>query len=285
MTLAAAGLYLLLVGSLSLFLLIPLIQYRAAGRRKAERITADTSGLMFEDGARRVEAAWPEVTGYGIVPGLGALPVRYLVETRQGEFDFLASVKQATLLQVIVQRYATESPDREWKNRVNPEALGDEAARWSTGQVGIGARVYHYRTRIFRALLWLSLIPCLTLAFFAWIVTQGISLGGSVAGLLTGSGAFGALWLAGWYFYLTCRLETDAEKLILITPLGRKRLLWRQVEDYWLADDDNNGVVQGRGERIGFGWGIVGYEELKEEIARQATECGGKAWEKRTTTS
>lgn len=144
MTLAGLGVYVLLIASMGAVFLMPLAQYRAAGRRKAERITADTDGIVFEDGARRVEAAWADVTGYGTVPGPGALGVRYLVETRRGDFDFLAVLDGATLLQAIIRRYAEDAADEDWRPRVNPEALGGEAARWSGGRVGVGARVYHY---------------------------------------------------------------------------------------------------------------------------------------------
>jgi len=112
-TLAGLGVYVLLIASVGAFFLMPLAQYRAAGRRKAERITADTNGIVFEDGARRVEAAWADVTGYGIGPGPGALTVRYVVETRQGDFDFLAVLSGATLLQAIIRRHAVESADKE----------------------------------------------------------------------------------------------------------------------------------------------------------------------------
>ena len=140
-TLAGLGVYVLLIASLGAFFLMPLAQYRAAARRKAERIMVDTNGIVFEDGAQRVAAAWADVTGYGIAPGSGILAVRYVVETRQGDFDFLAVLSGATLLQAIIRRYAEEAADKEWRPRVNPEALGGEASRWSGGQVGVGARV------------------------------------------------------------------------------------------------------------------------------------------------
>ncbi|MGI4787739.1 MAG: hypothetical protein ACRYFS_02700 [Janthinobacterium lividum] len=57
MTLLTAGLYLLLIGSLGLIFLLPLAQYRAAGRRKGERVTVDLTGIVFESETRRLEAA------------------------------------------------------------------------------------------------------------------------------------------------------------------------------------------------------------------------------------
>jgi len=279
-TLAGLGVYLLLIASLGAFFLMPLAQYRAAGRRKAERITADTDGIVFEDGARRVEAAWPDVTGYEIAPGSGILTIRYVVETRQGDFDFLAVLSDATLLMAIIQRYAQDAADREWRPHVNPEALGGEAARWSGGRVGVGARVYHYRTRANRAVLGLPLGLCLALGFEAWAAWQGVLPGADAAGMVCMAALLGLVFLGGWYVYRVCRVETDEDGLTQISPLARRRMAWGQVEDYYLTAE-RGGVVEGRGERVRFRCGIVVYEELKEEIARRATECGGKGWAER----
>jgi hypothetical protein len=271
MTLMTAGLYLLLVGSCGLIFLIPLAQYRAAGRRKKERITATLNGIMFEDDGRRVEAAWAEVIRYGIGPGLETLTSRYVVETQQGDFDFLVSIKQATLLKAIIQRYAAEADDQEWRPHVNPEALGGEAARWSGGQVGVGARVYHHRTRMHRALLWLPATLGLTMLFLAILAGQGLPLGGNVAYFLSFGGVMGLVFLGGWYAYRTCRIETDEDGLARITPLGRRRLLWNQVEQYCVTRE-GIGILEGRGERLRFGKEIVGYDELRAEIARRITQ-------------
>lgn len=279
-TLAGLGVYVLLIASMGAFFLMPLAQYRAAGRRKAERITADLNRITFEDGARRVEAAWEDVTGYSIAHATGILSVRYVVETRRGDFDFLAVLSSASLLMAIIRRYAEASADKDWQPRVNREALGGEAARWSGGRVGVGARVYHYRTRMNRALLWAPLVFALTCGFLSWAAWQGVLPGTQAVGMVCAAAAFGLVFLGGWYAYRTCRIETDEDGLTQVTSWGRRRLAWGQVEDYWLTGEYNSGVVRGRGERLRFGRGIVGYEELQAEIARRAVACGGKGWER-----
>ena len=261
-------------------LFLMFIQFRTAGRRKTERITADTHGIVFDDGARQVEASWADVTGYGIVHGPGMLTVRYVVETPQGGFDFLPSLSDVFLFKVIVQRYSAHSVDTRWQPRVDSETLGGEAARWSGGRVGVGARVYHYRTRSYRALLWLPAGLCLTMLPMAILAAQGLTRGGSALGYLLLAGGFGLVSLGGWYAYRFCRIETDEDGLTQITSMSRRRMAWGQVEDYWLTGEYNNSVVTGRGEKISFRREIVGYEELKEEISRRATECDGKAWER-----
>ena len=279
-TLAMLGVFVVLILSKGALFLLIIGRYREAGRRRSEHITADTRGIVFDDGARRVEAAWAEVIGYGVTSGRNALMLRYAVETRRGDFDFLAEIRQALLLMAIIQHYAENSVDREWHLRDDIRTLGGEAARWSGGRVDVGARVYHYRTRADRALLWLPLAFCMAWGFLSWAGWQGLLPGTQAAGPFCAAVVCGLVFLGGWYAYRVCRIETDEDGLTQVTPWRRRRLVWGQVESYWLTGEYNNGVVQGRGERLRFSRGIVGYEELKEEIARRATECGGKAWER-----
>lgn len=276
MTLTAAALYLLLIGSFGLIFLLPLAQYRAANRRKTERITVDPNGIIFESETQRVEALWLEVTGYYIVNGQGLL-IQHAVETQNGSFDFLPSVRNAALLKEIIQRYAKASADQQWRSRVDMEVLGSEAARWTGGKIGVGRRVYHYRNRMNRALLWMPLLSCLLCGLLAVLTWQGLLPGGNVLyqGILGAANGLAAL--VSYRAYRTCRIETDDEGLTQMTLLGKHRLRWSQIENYFLTKE-RNGIVMGRDKRVRFSPKIAGYDELKAEITSK-TECGGKAWE------
>ena len=281
MTLVTAGLYLLLIGSIGLIFLFPLAQYRAAEQRKAERVTVNLHGIVSEDGLQRVEAAWSDVTGYHTVYGQG-IAARYAVETHQGEFDFLPSIGNAALLRTIIQRFAAEAAGHEWDSRVDVNALGGESARWSGGEVGVGARVYHYRNRVYRVSLLLPLACCLLCGLLAFLTWQGLLPGGNMLYQLILGAANGAAALLGCAAYHICRIESDADGLTQFTLLGKRRLRWTQIENYFLTKEQG-GVVVGHGESIQFKALVAGYEELQGEIIRQATECGGKLWECRTT--
>ena len=135
MTLTTAALYLVLTLPLAIMLLVfPLREYQAVQMRLGEHITLTPEGLMFENSTRRMDACWEEVTGYGIVDG------KYTVETRSGAFDFLGSIGNGRLLRENIRRYAAKAADTEWKVRADADALGGEEARWSGGQIGVGAR-------------------------------------------------------------------------------------------------------------------------------------------------
>ncbi len=281
MTLITAAFYLLVVGSLGLLFLIPLAQYRAAAKRRTERITADTYGLVFESETRRWKASWPEVTSYRIVSDQGLL-VQYAVETQNGGFDFLPSMRDAALLREIIQCFAQASAEQEWCLCADKEVLGGEAARWSGGKIGVGARVYHYRNRMNRALLWMPLLFCGTFCLLAGLAWLGMLPGMSALTALSVGVANGFTAWLGYHAYRTCRVESGDEGLTQITLLGRQHLQWTQVEDYRVTKE-LGGVVAGRGTRIRFSPQIAGYDELKAQIASKAA-CGG-TWESAPTTT
>ncbi len=280
MTLTTAALYLVLTLPLAIMLLVfPLREYQAVQKRMGQRITLSPDGLIFEDGMRRIDARWEEITGYGIV-GTG----KYVVETGSGAFDFLGSVANSLLLRENVRQYAVQSADTEWKARVDAEALGGEAARWSSGQVGIGARVFHYQTRSYRMMLGGGL----SIFLLGWGLGIATALGWLPGGnpppptvSIFGSVLSIALFLYGWRLYWHCGVHLDEDGLTQFTPLWQTRILWTQISDFYLADG-SAGTVEGRdGRRIQFSSMIVGREELMAEIARRAAHCGRTVWEKR----
>ena len=268
-TLAVAAVYAFSVGSLGLIFLLPFAQYRAADRRKGERITANLDGITFEGKTRRVDAAWAEVTGYFKVHGAG-LSFRFVVETRQGEFDFLSSLGDAPLLQAIVQRFATQVVLREWCAPIDADALGGEAARWTGGKVGVGTHFYHYRTRTYRTLLLGATFLCLVVLLLAVSVSFGwlpgtlppmaeavaIGIGGGVALLL------------GLRAYLWSGIAVDEKGLTQRTIFGSRFLAWEQVESFAFSRT-SGGKVVGRTQTLCFAVEIIGCAELTAEIERR----------------
>ena len=280
MTLTTAALYLLLTLPLAIMLLVrPLLEYRAVQKRMKEHITLNRQGLVFEDGTRRIDASWQDVTGYSIIAG------KYVVETGSGAFDFLGSIGSSLILRENIKRYAAQSADTDWKARADAEALGGEAARWSGGQVGVGARVFHYRIRSLR--MGLAGVACICL--LGWGLGAATMLGWLPGGnppplgvVIGGTLLEGGLLLYGWRLYRHCGVHLDDDGLTQFTLLGQTRLMWAQVRDFYLGDS-SAGVVEGRdGRRIRFSSMIVGREELMAEIVRRAASCGRTEWQKRS---
>ena len=280
MTLTTAALYLLLTLPLAIMLLVrPLLEYRAVQKRMKEHITLNREGLVFEDGTRRIDASWQDVTGYSIIAG------KYVVETGSGAFDFLGSIGSSLILRENIKWYAAQSADTNWKARADAEALGGEAARWSGGQVGVGARVFHYRIRSLR--MGLAGVACVCL--LGWGLGAATMLGWLPGGnppplgVVVGGTVLMAVFLGmGWRIYRWGGVHMDEDGLTQFTLLGQTRLMWVQVSKFYLGTDGVS-IVEGRdGRRIRFSSMIVGGEELQAEIVRRAASCGRTEWQKRS---
>lgn len=266
-TLVTAGLYLLLVGPIGLFFLLPLAQYREVSRRKSERITADLDGIVFENGTQRLETAWADVIGYGFADSQG-FAARCVVETTQGAFDFLSALRNAAFLREIIRRFADQSADTEWRIGSSAGSLGGEAARWSSGKVGIGARVYHYRTRMNRIALSMPLVFCLVFPLMAGLAWQGLLPGANAQNLLLFGIISGLGFLFGWYAYRIRRIECSENGLTQRMVFGRGFLAWEQVQEFEFSRT-KGGKVVGRGQTLRFAADIVGCAELTAEIERR----------------
>ena len=120
----------------------------------APAIRADARGLVFEEGSRRLEATWDEVMDYFIAPFSGITAAsRYVVITRSGAFDFTPHLYDVAILRQMIAHYAKSAPCPVAAGA--DETLGGDALRWTRSPQGDRERVYHYRTRTNRALLWL----------------------------------------------------------------------------------------------------------------------------------
>lgn len=258
-----------------------LFQYRIAARRKAQRLTADMEGLRFQDGARAVGATWDEITDFYRETMTLLSPVRYVIVTKQGEFDFLDRIKDARLLKIIISRYAVNVKEREWRTRKDMEDLGGRAARWSGGQEGVGAGLYHYRTRTNRAMmLWLP--AALTLMFALLLLVYaglGMAQGASRFGLVIPSAVSALVFCAAWAAYRAAAIHIDEEGITQYGPFLRRFIAWDKVQDFYINSMDK-GIVVGRDARVSIGSMIVDREELEAEIARRAMQSRRRTWER-----
>lgn len=268
-TLSVAAVYALSVGSLGLIFLLPFAQYRAANQRKDERITVDLNGIVFDTGARRVEAAWADVTGYYKVHGAG-LSFRFVVETWHGEFDFLSSLGGAALLQATIQRFATGTALHEWRLPADADALGGEAARWTGGKVGVGSCFYHYRIRTHRTLLLGAGLLCFVCLALAVSVSLGWLPGTPPP--ITEAGAIGigagVALLLGLRAYRWNGIAVDDIGITQRTVFGSRFMAWGQVQEFQFSRTSGGKVVR-HGQVLCFAVEIVGCAELTAEIERR----------------
>lgn len=247
-----------------------------ARSRFDQQITVSPYEIVYQDRTTEIRASWKEVTDYYV--SSASLTSCYMVETVYGSFDFTPMIRDTTLLQAIIHRYALNTPVKEWRARENAEILGGVAAKWSSGQEGVGQRIYHYQTRINRALIW-GLATILTVIEAAIILEK--SLGLTSAGspgfpfsLSLGLGC-GMAW-GRWQYRRLC-IRTDEHGIEQYHLFGRRFIAWQDVQDYRVKD--GYATVEGLDTRIRFSWGIADVEELKDEIMRRAVHSRRRTWE------
>jgi hypothetical protein len=264
--------------ALSLPLLLILVHgqiFRAAKRRRTQRITATSDGICFEDSRRRSIAAWRDVTDYYIEQD--RIGCRFVVETVAGSFDFLHTLQDSLVLREIIQRHATNAPASKWQTRseASQEVLGGEAARWTGGVARVGQRIFHFRTRTNRALMW---FPTALLLIF--LLLPLISAEHRRPDTMNMAFITGLLTLWGWWRFLKAGVIIDETGITQQNAFGRRFLAWHDITEYSQVGGDMLQFVRLRGEktRLLIWFGIADCEALKSEIQRRAVNSRIREW-------
>lgn len=236
-------------------------------RARRERIIASDEGIIFENSKRRIATAWSDVTDYRIDTRgqLVESTARYVVMTRYGDFDFLATITGIRRLGALVEHNATNSFTRGWR-RSEGEALPVDVSRWLvTGLLG-EPRVYHYRTRTNRAMLWLLCGGFSCTLPLQW--TDG-SLADRLGVWVTAAFFFIAVPWSCWR-YRAAAVVTDERGITQFAVEGRHFVAWEDIRDFPPKKRDTTFVtVRGAEDRVKFAGTIANYEELVAEIERR----------------
>ncbi|MEI6915642.1 MAG: hypothetical protein WCL39_10965 [Armatimonadota bacterium] len=260
-------------------ILLPIVRdYRY---RKLQLITVSSSSICLQDRGTLTDIPWEDVKSYIRVPGPGlAYERRYTVRSEKESIEFTSSISDVDLLRDLVESFASTSGQTEWRTLQNPEILGGEASLWTSGTPGIGDRVFHYRTRTIRSMLW---------CFGALPVTMtGIRLQNHYYPIPDAAGpppAFIivlslAVWIYLWLVYRTSRIiltEAGVEYLSLFTT---ERIDWTEISALTRkgSDPPQRRIVEGGGKRIVFYELIGGYAELKQEIRKRGKNVAVDEW-------
>jgi hypothetical protein len=215
---------------------------KAAREHVDEQITASPEGVAYEDGSRRVAASWDQVRSYSmeILPGR-LTTYRFVVSTENGTFHFFQTIKNLALLKEIIRRYSTSAQETDW-HADDEEVIGGEASLWSTGVPGQGDRIFHYRTRANRILLWL---------LGGLALSSAVVTGATLAGFMTYKDPLLPLIFAvisgavlGWarWCYQTASILISGEVITQQGPFGERSIPWEQVEEYRRSGIDALGI-------------------------------------------
>lgn len=268
------------------FLCVVLMQakFRQARQHEGERIIATLDGLCFEAGQRRIQARWAEVTDYFITSTKhGGLEMAgdLAVVTAQGRFEFSQSLQDGARLRQIIKRYATQASTQDWR-RDTSDALGAVSSQWSSGQPGIGAKIYHYRNRTSRAVLWIPVTYSFIATGMMPLSYYGLGNQNDI-GLTPHIILSISLWLGtgwGWWRYYRAAVEVDETGITQHTLFKTKHITWADVQDYkYQKADLLSGVtVRGSQTRLWISVFISDFEDLQEQIKRRALHSRNGAW-------
>ncbi len=257
--------------------------------RRQQRITATLDSIVFEDAqiGRRLEATWDEITEYFTTLDASQVKIksvpRHVVVTAQGEFDFMRGIRHGTRLRAIIRRYAVNAQTKKWQHRgdVSTTALGGETSRWSGGAPGVGQRIYSYRTRLNRALMWLPTFMALVAPLRVYLAQFGMVRNPEPVFDIVFAVLMCSLPLWGWWRYYAASIRIDEAGITQQTWRGPPFIAWDAVEEYHKSGEESYvfGNVLGAGTRIRFWLSIADAEELKEEIARRAVNSRTRKWE------
>jgi hypothetical protein len=268
----------LAVGFIETMLVMSLLDLNEARRRKNESFTADAEGFTFFDGREKTRVCWAEVIGYrfqdqGLEPnqrGLRLLCSRCTIRSeRGGEVSFLTLMDDVGLFQEIVRTHAVNGIEARI-DRDRAEALGGIAARWTGGVEGVGERVYHYRTRSNRAMLWFPWLSPVMFALLPVLAHYDLTLGGEsptefvVLGPLSLVGAVAATMA----YYKSC-LILGRDGLTKVGITGSRFIRWEDVRD-WEVEPSRGFVEAMDGTAIRFAPSSIAHGgELRDRIAEQ----------------
>lgn len=260
-------------------LLLPFQQQRALRRRRNQRITLTQDGVIYEDRQHKVEAPWADISDLHFARNKGLIH-DCVVISKQGMFNFSLRIKDFAILRRALTTFATALPEAKWR-AMETDMLGGEASRWTSRRVGVGKRIYHYRTR-FNCIQLLG-ITVIALTFFGleWLLPP-LGLSPRVPGqVIFLSGMIGILTAWGWWHYWAAGITIDDEGITQRTLWGAQHLTWEEVIDYYKTDGDTfRGVVMGTKTRLRFWCNIGEVEELQSEIVRRAKNSRNQTWDK-----
>lgn len=238
---------------------------REARSRMAEQITVTPSGLIFEDGSRRIECAWEEITDYYRDPMLPNYSGddHYVVVMAHETFDYTL-IANNRLLSEIIKRHAKNALYGEWR---------DYRPQQETG--GKGERIYNYRTRMNRTLMLipLSVIPICGLIPFI-LPNQEIENPNSpnlwIVGIMISPYVIGLVIFCAAYFIGSIEISDDGISQRGLR--GKKFLAWDHVTQLRRTKMGNY-EIQGGNIRLGFYPSIADVRILFDEITRRSTKA------------
>lgn len=238
---------------------------------RGEKLSATPEGLQKELAGRIVLMAWDDISRVESVrPGDMFRWFRVHADGETAEFG--STVSGWRVLGATLARHAPAlKRDVSWMFTSSSDYAGAPKSFWSGAQPGLGQHIHHYRVRGTTVVFW-HLLGALLLSTVAVLAGSPPSSQSVVAVSLNALVALPLLY-ALWC-WTTSHVRTDETGIEWRGPLGTRRLLWGDVQEFRRTGLGAGYVVQGAGARIVFWNGISEFEDLVREIERRTANRG-----------
>lgn len=245
---------------------------REGKRRRTHAFTLTPEGISFSDTSRQVSAKWEEVTATrkGSYGKLLRFSGRYEVETRQGTFDFIATIPNSAALIECIDSLARNRTVNRWtgEDENDQQAVAPPTSKVST---------FKYRSRDLRSiLLFATFFPLLLMTITAARHVKGHPADTAGWVLLAG---FGSVAIYGWLCFLKCAVILDSAGINKQSPFRQITIPWGAVEEYFIKGSDSVLVVRSQAKEIRISGSISRVEALQAQISAHAVNAKQSKWE------
>ena len=224
-------------------LLLPLLLIhtaimRAKKRAGGQTIRADQTALIIVDNDVSTRIAWDEIADYFIEdPKKGVALSQYVVEGEGTRAVFHAEIANFAELKALIVARAINAKSSEWRHRENSDidTLGGEPSLWAGGAPGVGRKVYHYRTRTFRALLLLGssvALACMIPLTITFTSENYANKFGDQIGVSVSMGVMSVVIALGWLAFWRSSIQTNENGVFHRSIWGERFLIWNEIEAF-----------------------------------------------------
>ncbi len=249
-------------------------QRRFAWQHRDEMLHLDAQGLTFSSNENHVEAKWEEVRAVETLARQQKMPC-VEVRTDRGDFELLRNSQPWLQFRRVAGEYAPEAMVMLQKAMEEETLTADvDGLReaWSGGEVGVGARVFSFRSRGNRLILvcsWLglTLIPLIHLLHLQNVAIKNDTPFTTDGALFWEWGGIVLVLGLGWLWFRKTAIWVDGEGLILHSPFhSPRRIFWGEIETCGHDAIGEWGRVNGRKIYFSRFLNPVRHEELRRLI-------------------
>lgn len=198
---------------------------------------------------------------------------RCVVVTQRGETAFLSTIVDGFTLRETIKKYATNAQSSEWKPKLGQSLDNLKAPK--NLQAAADARVFHFRTRTARALLFFFMLVCVMLTTSVFTGARSKTTGDLVLFFVFTL----PLCLATSYLWRGFRksyIVTDENGLTLHGITKTTSLRWSEIKRY--RSDGLLCYIDGEKQKLRYFLIASDAENLMEEIKQHATNSENSEW-------